>query len=100
MVNKTLIKLRIDFGLKQADAAKKIGISQSMLSLLERGIISGTDTTKIKVANFYGKSVESIFFANASAYRNSENEKNWFYHCTYLYSLVQSCTVIDDKGVF
>lgn len=77
MVNKTLIKLRIDFGLKQEEAAKKIGISQSMLSFLERGIVSGTDATKLKVANFYGKSVESIFFANSLAYRRSkQNNKS------------------------
>lgn len=76
MMNKTLIKLRIDFGLKQADAAKKIGISQSMLSSLEQGTASGTDATKIKVANFYGKSVESIFFANASTYYNKKKDKN------------------------
>lgn len=77
MMNKTLIKLRIDFGLKQAEAAKKIGISQSMLSSLEQGKVSGSDATKIKVANFYGTSVENIFFANATAYRdNKKKDKN------------------------
>lgn len=76
MVNKTLIKLRVDFGLKQADAAKKIGISQSTLSFLERGLISGTDETKIKVANFYGKTVESLFFANVSGYRFNRKNGN------------------------
>ena len=71
MMNKTLIKLRIDRGLKQEEAAEKIGISQSMLSSLEQGTRSGRDATKIKVANFYGKSVEYIFFASAAAYRNN-----------------------------
>lgn len=71
MMNKTLIKLRIDRGLKQEEAAEKIGISQSMLSSLEQGTRSGSDATKIKVANFYGKSVEYIFFAGATAYRNN-----------------------------
>ena len=70
-MNKTLIKLRIDRGLKQEEAAEKIGISQSMLSSLEQGTRSGSDATKIKVANFYGKSVEYIFFASAIAYRNN-----------------------------
>lgn len=70
-MNKTLIKLRIDCGLKQEEAAEKIGISQSMLSSLEQGTRSGSDATKIKVANFYGKSVEYIFFASATAYHNN-----------------------------
>lgn len=63
-MNKTLIKLRIDRGLNQKEAADKIGISQSMLSALEQGYRSGSDATKIKIAKFYGKTVESIFFAN------------------------------------
>ncbi len=63
-MNKTLIKLRIDRGLNQKEAADKIGISQSMLSALEQGYRSGSDAMKIKIAKFYGKTVESIFFAN------------------------------------
>lgn len=63
-MNKILIKLRIDRGLNQNQAAQKIGISQSMLSALEQGYRSGSDATKIKIAKFYGKSVESIFFAD------------------------------------
>lgn len=62
-MNKMLIKLRIDRGLSQEEAAKKIGISQSMLSSLEKGHRSGSDSTKIKIAKFYKQSVESIFFA-------------------------------------
>ena len=77
MMNKKLIKLRIDRGLNQKEAAKEIGISQSMLSSLEQGIRSGSDETKIKIANFYGKSVESIFFANKITYRdNRKKDKN------------------------
>lgn len=75
MMNKTLIKLRIDRGLNQEEAAKKIGISQSMLSFLEQGTRSGSDATKIKVANFYGKSVEYIFFTNMIAYRNDRQKE-------------------------
>ena len=56
-----LIKLRIDRGLNQEEAAREIGISQSMLSALEQGYRSGSDTTKIKIARFYDQSVESIF---------------------------------------
>lgn len=63
-MNKILIKLRIDRGLNQKQAAKEIGISQSMLSALEQGYRSGSDATKIKIAKFYCQSVESIFFAD------------------------------------
>lgn len=69
-MNKILIKLRIDRGLNQKQAAQEIGISQSMLSALEQGYRSGSDTTKIKIAKFYGQSVESIFFANKITLRD------------------------------
>ncbi|AXX75108.1 helix-turn-helix transcriptional regulator [Limosilactobacillus reuteri] len=60
--NNTLINLRKNKGLSQAVAAKKIGISQSMLAMLEAGYRKGSDETKVMIANYYGESVESIFF--------------------------------------
>lgn len=69
-MNKILIKLRIDRGLNQKQAAQEIGISQSMLSALEQGYRSGSDATKIKIAKFYGQSVEFIFFANKITLRD------------------------------
>lgn len=71
-MNKILIKLRIDRGLNQKQAAKEIGISQSMLSALEQGYRSGSDATKIKIAKFYGQSVESIFFAGKITLRDKK----------------------------
>lgn len=71
-MNKILIKLRIDRGLNQKQAAKEIGISQSMLSALEQGDRLGSDTTKIKIAKFYGQSVESIFFAGKITLRDKK----------------------------
>lgn len=59
--NNTLINLRKNKGLSQAVAAKKIGISQSMLAMLEAGYRKGSDETKVMIANYYGESVESIF---------------------------------------
>lgn len=61
MPNNTLINLRKNKGLSQAVAAKKIGISQSMLAMLEAGYRKGSDETKVMIANYYGESVESIF---------------------------------------
>lgn len=71
-MNKTLIRLRKERGLSQEKVAKEIGISQSMLSSLEKGVRLGSDATKIKLANFYGKSVEYIFFANTDSYCNNK----------------------------
>lgn len=57
-----LKNLREKKGLSQKEAAEKIGISQSMLAMLESGKRSGSDSTKIRVAEFYKKSVSSLFF--------------------------------------
>lgn len=72
-MNKKLIMLRIDKGLSQKDAAKAIGISQQMLSYLEHGYRTGSDTTKMKVAKFYGESVEAIFFNSKITKRDKVN---------------------------
>lgn len=61
--NKVLIDLRHEKGESQAQAAKNIGISQSMLAMLEAGDRKGSDDTKIKIANYYDESVDAIFFA-------------------------------------
>ena len=71
-MKKILIKLRIARGLNQKQAAQEIGISQSMLSALEQGYRSGSDATKIKIAKFYGQSVESIFFAGKITLRDKK----------------------------
>nr|WP_183248044.1 helix-turn-helix transcriptional regulator [Anoxybacillus tengchongensis] len=61
-LNEELIKARKALGLSQAKAAKKIGISPGMLAMLETGKRRGSDRTKIKIAMFYKKSVEELFF--------------------------------------
>lgn len=60
--NKNLINARKKLGLSQIEAAKEIGIGPSMLAMLETGDRKGSDTTKIKVANFYGLPIEYLFF--------------------------------------
>lgn len=61
--NKNLIRLRQSKGESQTEAAKNIGISQSMLAMLEAGYRRGGDETKAKIANYYGETVDEIFFA-------------------------------------
>lgn len=59
-----LKKLRLEKGLTQREVADKTDISISMLAMMENGHRRGSDETKIKLANFYKKSVGSLFFAN------------------------------------
>ena len=44
------------------EVAKAIGVSVSAISMYENGDRIPRDAIKIKIANFYGKSVQEIFF--------------------------------------
>lgn len=57
-----LIKLRGDK--KQEEVVKAVGISRSALSMYECGERIPRDEIKVKLANYYRKSVEEIFFKN------------------------------------
>lgn len=48
----------------QSEVAKAIGISDSALSMYECGERIPRDSIKIKLAQYYGKSVQSIFLIN------------------------------------
>lgn len=61
MVTK-LKKLRQDRGFSQKEVAEKLGMSPSMLAMMEGGYRRGSDETKVKLAKFYGESVDSLFF--------------------------------------
>ncbi len=55
-----LIKLRGEKS--QTEVAKALGISDSALSMYERGARIPRDSVKVKIAKYYGKTVQSIFF--------------------------------------
>lgn len=59
-IGKRLAELRGDRS--QAEISEKLGISVSALSMYERGERIPRDEIKVKIANFYKKSVQSIFF--------------------------------------
>jgi putative transcriptional regulator len=61
-MNKSLVEARKSFNLTITEAAKRIGISHGMLAMLETRKRSGSDDTKIKVAKFYDKSIEDLFY--------------------------------------
>lgn len=65
-----ILKERLKRGLSQSEAAKGIGIGQSMLSMLESGKREGSNETKKKVAKFYNKSVGYLFFDDDIAESN------------------------------
>ena len=58
-----LQKARKEKGLSQINAAKGIGISYSMLAKVETGEKSPSKETMWKMARFYGKTVDELFFA-------------------------------------
>ena len=59
-IGERLVKLR---GTTPREAvAKDIGISVSAISMYENGERIPRDAIKIKLAEFYGKSVQEIFF--------------------------------------
>lgn len=61
-IRKRLIELRGEKS--QAQVANDLGISDSAISAYEQGDRIPRDEVKIRIANYYGVSVESIFFDN------------------------------------
>ena len=60
LVGKRLIKLR---GKKtQDEVSREIGITSQALSNYEQGIRIPRDNIKKRIASYYGKSVQKIFF--------------------------------------
>lgn len=49
---------------KRADVAKDIGISLSAISMYETGARVPRDEVKVKLAEYYGVSVQELFFNN------------------------------------
>lgn len=59
----TLLKQeRERIGKTQKEVAEETGISYSMIQLLEQGRRNPSDKNKIKLAKYYGKSIEYLFF--------------------------------------
>jgi len=62
-IGETLVELRKKRGQTIAEAASGIGVSPSALSMYENGERIPRDDIKIKISNYYKKSIVSIFFA-------------------------------------
>ena len=60
-IGERLKRLRGDRTLKEV--SERVGISESALSMYENGARIPRDEIKIKLANYYKKTIQSIFFA-------------------------------------
>lgn len=60
-IARKLVELRGDRSRQEVSNA--LGISLSALAMYENGDRIPRDETKVRIATFYGKSVEEIFFA-------------------------------------
>lgn len=60
-IAKTLRHLRGDLPLRSV--ADSVGVSVSALSMYENGERVPRDEIKVKLARFYGKTIEEIFFS-------------------------------------
>lgn len=67
-IAKKLVVLRGDK--TQEQVAKAVGISVSALGMYERGARIPRDPIKIALADYYGESVQSIFFDGDSTNRD------------------------------
>ena len=63
-VNSYLKELRIKQGMTQKEMADKLGITKSSWAMYERGERVPRDEIKVKIAKFFGTTVEPLFFAN------------------------------------
>lgn len=59
-IGKRLYELRGN--ISREDVAKAIGVSVSAISMYENGERVPRDSVKVKIAEFYKKSVQEIFF--------------------------------------
>lgn len=59
---KILRELRIQCNLTQKQVADNLGITVSSWAMYERGERVPRDEVKIKIAQYFGKSVEELFF--------------------------------------
>ncbi|MEW9672384.1 helix-turn-helix domain-containing protein [Ammoniphilus sp. 3BR4] len=60
MLADKLLELRIKKGVSQEEVARRIGISNSVLSRIERGKRDPTYTILIKLVDYYGVSFDDV----------------------------------------
>jgi len=63
-IGKRICDLRKSFRMTKRFMAQALGISYNSVCSYEYGIRIPSDETKIKIANLFGTSVESIFYSD------------------------------------
>lgn len=63
-IGETLKELRKDTGKSQQEVADDLGISKSALGMYEKDHRIPKDKIKVRIADYFGKSVMDIFYAN------------------------------------
>ena len=74
---KNMVILRKKNNLTQVQAAKNIGISYSMLAMMEAGHRVGTYETLKKVANYYGVTVDELLDENFFEIESRTKRENY-----------------------
>lgn len=62
-IGQKLKDLRMQKNISQIQMSRELGIPQSTIASYERGARVPVDSIKIEIADYFGKSVEEIFFA-------------------------------------
>ena len=62
-IGNKLKALRSEKGISSEEFAKRVGISTSAVGMYENGYRIPRDQIKIRIAEFYGVTVESLFYA-------------------------------------
>jgi len=65
-MNNNLRQLREDKNIKQVVLAKDLGITNDYLSSLERGVRTPSFKLAKKIADYFGTTIDEIFFNNQS----------------------------------
>lgn len=66
VIGKTLKTLRQQSGWSREAVCQEIGVGLSALAMYERGERIPRDEIKLRIARFYGKSVDEIFYTQES----------------------------------
>ncbi len=73
-IGKKLRELRMHKGCDVQTVCKYAGISSSALAMYECGARIPRDEIKVRLASFYGVSVESLFFSSACSRKVSRGD--------------------------
>lgn len=65
-IGETLKALRQKAGLTREAVCQELGVGLSALAMYERGERIPRDEVKLRIARFYGKSVDEIFYTQKS----------------------------------